>query len=383
MYYLKLFDKTLVTFQMERGISLKIYDINIICENREIFPELLQEEINSNTIEEFLKQRIIPKNRAFVQEILESQNLNLKDTKGIIDMCKGLSLNDCYWVVDNDEMKFSDYNLYDNDFSRTLSLIAFTGYTSKIKGIATSPEFTTNGALPKAWRRIEGKVYLYKGSTENWNFSNTGYEPYSEYYASQIAKTMGINVVKYDLSKWKGILASVCELFTSKKYSYVPIWEASKLDKIDEIYNWCKEKGFKENFSDIIVFDSLIFNNDRHLGNFGVIKENKTGKYVGFAPIFDNGEGLLSKADVKAFESKEKFQEYIKSNSVNISSYGVNYEDLVKAFCDKEQISKLRKLLTFKFTKHKRYNLEEKRLNLLEEMIRDRASKLISIIENK
>lgn len=383
MYYLKLFDKTLITFEMEREISLKIYDINIICENREIFPELLQEEINSNTIEEFLKQRIIPKNRAFVQEILESQNLNLKDIKGIIDMCKGLSLNDCYWVVDNDDMKFSDYNLYDNDFSRTLSLIAFTGYTSKIKGIATSPEFTTNGALPKAWRRIEGKVYLYKGSTENWNFSNTGYEPYSEYYASQITKTMGINAVKYDLSKWKGILASVCELFTSKEYSYVPIWEASKLDKIDEIYNWCKEKGFKENFSDIIVFDSLIFNNDRHLGNFGVIKENKTGKYVDFAPIFDNGEGLLSKADAKAFESKENFQEYIKSNSVNISSYGVNYEELVKAFCDKEQIGKLRKLLTFKFTKHNRYNLEEKRLNLLEEMIRDRASKLISIIENK
>lgn len=96
MYYLKLFDKTLIIFEMEREISLKIYDINIICENRKIFPELLQDEINSNTIEEFLKQRIVPKNRAFVRQILEVQNLNLRDIKGIIDLCKGLALNDCY-----------------------------------------------------------------------------------------------------------------------------------------------------------------------------------------------------------------------------------------------------------------------------------------------
>ena len=157
MYYLKLFDETLLTFEMKRELSLKIYDINIVSKNRKIFPELLKEKIDSETIEEFLKQRIVPKNRAFVQEILESQNLNLKDTKGIIDVCKGLSLNDCYWVVDNDNLKFDDFNLYDNDFSTTLSLIAFTGYTSKIKGIATSPEFKTNGALPKAWRRIQRK----------------------------------------------------------------------------------------------------------------------------------------------------------------------------------------------------------------------------------
>ena len=285
MYYLKLFDKTLITFEMEREISLKIYNINIICKNRKIFPELLQDEISSNTIEEFLKQRIIPKNRAFSRQILETQNLNLRDIKGIIDTCKGLSLNDCYWVVDNDNMKFDDYNLYDNSFEERITEVAFTGkiennINKEKNNIIISPEFTTNGALPKAWRRLDGKIYLYKGSTENWNFSNTGYEPYSEYYASEIANTMGINAVKYDLNKWKGMLASACELFTSKEYSYVPIWEGTKLTKIDDIYKWCIENGFKNEFSDMIVFDSLILNHDRHLGNFGVLKDNKTGKYT-------------------------------------------------------------------------------------------------------
>ena len=381
MYYLKLFDETLITFEMDRELSLKISNIQVVSHKKEIFPEILREQVNSNTIEEFLKQRIIPKNRAFVQQILETKNLNLKDTKGIIDICKGLSLNDSYWVPDDDNMKFKDYNLYDNNFSTTLSLIAFTGYISKIKGIATSPEFTTNGALPKAWRKIDNKIYLYKGSTAGLNFSNTGYEPYSEYYASQIAEKLGISAIKYDLHKWKGMLASSCEIFTSKEYSYVPIWQVIETTKIEEIYKWCCKKGFDEDFSDMIMFDALILNSDRHYGNFGVIKENKTGKYIKLAPIFDNGEGLLSKAHIDIFEDQKKFVEYISNDNINISCYGSSYNSLVKAFCNKKQVAKLRKLLNFKFEKHPVYNLSEKRIKLLEMLVKKRAKELILLIE--
>ena len=37
------------------------------------------------------------KQRAFVDEILKTLGLSHNDTKGIIDVCKGLSLNDSYW----------------------------------------------------------------------------------------------------------------------------------------------------------------------------------------------------------------------------------------------------------------------------------------------
>ena len=60
-------------------------------------------------------------------------NLSLNDTKGIIDVSKGLSLIDSYWIVQDENLKFSDYNLFDNDFSEVLSLIAFTGYSSKMQ----------------------------------------------------------------------------------------------------------------------------------------------------------------------------------------------------------------------------------------------------------
>lgn len=67
----------------------------------------------------------------------------------------------------------------------------------------------------------DGGIYLYKGGTEG--ASNTSNEPYSEYYACQIANKMGIDCVQYDLENWKGILASKCRLFTDIDTSFVPI----------------------------------------------------------------------------------------------------------------------------------------------------------------
>lgn len=66
-------------------------------------------------------------------------------------VCKGLSLNDCYWVVDEDfRGTFDSVNLYDNHFSRTLAHIAFTGFGNSIRStFRSSPEFTTNGMLAK------------------------------------------------------------------------------------------------------------------------------------------------------------------------------------------------------------------------------------------
>jgi len=100
-----------------------------------------------------------PQNRAFVQSFLAKLGLNVNDTKGIIDICKGLSLNDCYWIVDDAFIgSFDKFNLYDNRFNRILSLIAYTGYgDTQRSGFVSTPELTTDGMLAKCWRRESGK----------------------------------------------------------------------------------------------------------------------------------------------------------------------------------------------------------------------------------
>ena len=84
----------------------------------------------SNDIElrRFLDSRRIPKNRAYIERILAPFGLRASDTKGIIDVTKGMSLNDSYCVVPAGEAScFGEYNLFGNSFDTVLSIIAYTG----------------------------------------------------------------------------------------------------------------------------------------------------------------------------------------------------------------------------------------------------------------
>ena len=226
-YELRLYDTTLLSFKLTSdtaiGYSAVITDAG---EPRSLLPFDL--EITGDGVLKWLERRVIPKNRAFVQEILKTLGLRTGDTKGIIDVCKGLSLNDSYWVVpEGFSGRFKDFNLYENRFSEILSLVAYTGVAQSDAAFSTSPELTTDGMLPKAWRFIEGEgIFLYKGGTSG--FANTGKEPYSEFYASQIADAMRLDAVYYDLENWKGMLASKCKLFTDIGTAFVPIGRVVK-----------------------------------------------------------------------------------------------------------------------------------------------------------
>ncbi|MBQ7650670.1 MAG: hypothetical protein IJS15_06900, partial [Victivallales bacterium] len=179
-------------------------------------------KVSAETMDSWLRHRTIPRNRAYVDTILSSMGLSINRPMDVIRLSKGLSLNDCYWVTeDGFEGSFDAFNLYDNKFSRILGQIAFTGFGSGKSIIPSSPEFTTNGMLRKCWRRRNGIIKLYKGGTEG--ASNTGNEPYAEFYACQIAKLLGFNAIDYGLTNWKEHLCSFCELFTSKSISFIPV----------------------------------------------------------------------------------------------------------------------------------------------------------------
>lgn len=382
-YFIKLKNKTLLSFLMEQNIGLEISDIEIIDDNYQIYPPQLQDEVNQDTIISFINSRIIPKNRAFVEDILRSYNLTLNDKKGVIDVSKGLSLTDDYWILQDENLDFDKYNLFDNEFSDVLSLVAFTGYSSKVKGLFSSPELSTNGMLPKTWRRINNDVLLYKGSTNYLGAINTGMEPYSEYYASQVADTLGYNHVKYSLDIWKDQVVSICPLFTSKEISFVPIGLIVKSGGIKNVFNYIKELGFQKDLSNLLLFDAITANQDRHFGNFGLLRNNDSGEYISLAPIFDNGESLLSKALPDDFESDQAFDELINSNEYKYSYYNASYEAIIKEYCNKEQIADLRKLLTFKFKRDDKINLPDNRLTKLEKFIQLRAREYINILSSE
>ena len=373
IYELKHFDTPLIRFSLEneglRGNICKIFWYDE--EKSALFPISLRR--TDDGLLSWLRSRSIPKNRGNIEAILASLGLSEHDLIGILNICMGLSLNDCYWVVaDGFEGTFAEYNLYDNDFSKALSLIAYTGYGSmKKKGFTSSPEFTTNGMLRKGWRRLDGKTLLYKGGTEG--ASNAGNEPYSEFYTSQIAEVMEIDHVSYTLSKWKKSLCSVCELFTSKELSFVPMGYFGNFRDILDLSDYLKSLGkhYLDAFVDMMIFDAVIYNTDRHYGNFGLLVDSKTNQPFAMAPVFDNGLGLFPYA---VQEDLDTIRAYAKTRS---SAFDVSFDDIAREFITDKQREGLRKLLNFDFARDKNYNLSAERLKILGKFVRNRAGELL------
>ena len=48
----------------------------------------------------------------------------------------------------------------------------------------------------------------------------------------------------------------------------------------------------REKIENMFILDYLIMNEDRHLNNFGIIRDVNTLKWIDVAPIFDNGQSL-------------------------------------------------------------------------------------------
>ena len=98
-YELKHFDTTLIRFSATEDSNTP--EIQILWQNddqKELFP--LDLDISGDGIAKWLKHRTIPKNRAYVHNFLSKCGLNLNRPINIIKVSKGLSLNDCYWVVE-------------------------------------------------------------------------------------------------------------------------------------------------------------------------------------------------------------------------------------------------------------------------------------------
>ena len=373
-YELRLYDTPLLTFILEeRGIEGLAAVITAVNEGEQkLFP--LELSLTGEGVVRWLEQRVIPRNRAFVDEILKSLNLSAGNTKGVIDVCKGLSLNDSYWIVPRGfDGSFAHYNLYENRFSEIMSLVAYTGIWQNHDAFSASPELTTGGMLPKAWRLIESDgIYLYKGGSSG--AANAGNEPFSEYYACQVAKAMGLNAVEYDLENWKGILASKCRLFTDIDTAYIPAGRIVRTGGLRACLDYYAGLGrdYVEDMRSMLVFDAVIYNADRHFGNFGILRDNRSGEVIAPAPLHDHGLSLFNYA---ARDDIAKLDEYA---ATRFPAYtNVTFESICAEVMGKTQSRQLRKLIGFKFERHPSINWPEERIIAVERHIQKRVRRLL------
>lgn len=395
-YTLRSKDKPLIQFTLQaeleelRGVKQYKYQIKILNkfdENIKLLPYTLRQDLNEQSLLDWINKRKAPKNRQFVDQIMnaiEDDNNPLK----YVDISHALSLNDAYWITnDNIEIKWKDFNLYEHPFNEILAYIAFTGHSKKVPGVVSSPELTSSGMLKKCWTNRKDGIYLLKGDKFIERTDNRS-QATMEFYAAQIAKKMDFDYIDYDLEEFnhhtdpksKEIVCK-CKLFTSEDVGFINAYDyflannfdTSKLN-LSEISNQIKMAklyGEKE-YQDLMVFDSIICNQDRHLGNFGYLVNNDTGEFLRPAPIFDNGFSLLAGA---AEGNLNNLENYINS----ISGKFLNFNSQAQLFIQSRHIPKVRSLLNFSFQKHPHYNVSDNVLEKLSNMIQIRARQILDI----
>lgn len=109
----------------------------------------------------WLSTRALPPNRAYADKLCLQMGIAPGDAARVVEVGRGLSLNDSYWVVpEGFDGAFDDYNLFENDFSALLSFVAYTGRldAARLGSHGLTPELSTGGTLAKAWRIADSVI---------------------------------------------------------------------------------------------------------------------------------------------------------------------------------------------------------------------------------
>ena len=279
----------------------EVYDINYAPYILKSFYK--EDEINDTpfrtNLSEWFRGRGIPAWRDRLDLLLHRLNINAPSE--LLDKAFGLSLSDQYWLKPyNTKINYDDINFFDNDFDYSEFLEASLSKNSKTimsENSLKTPNNTTDGMLKKAWIIENGTRYLLKGG-----YKNELLQPFNEVLASEICKRLGFNHVTYTLDTYKDTVVSICPCFITKDTELITCYQIrndmKRNDNIKDYEEYIKvleEHGISDariKMENMYIIDYLIMNEDRHLNNFGIIRDVNTLKWLDVAPIFDNGESL-------------------------------------------------------------------------------------------
>ncbi len=263
----------------------------------------IENDINNKSfktnLSEWFKTRGIPSWRDKLDILLH--RLNISAPSELLDKSFGLSLQDQYWIKPYDlDINYDDINFFDNDFDYLDFLEASLSKNSKtiVNEISLrTPNNTTDGMLRKAWI-IENNIrYLLKSG-----YKNEVLQPFNEVLASEICTRLGFNHVEYTLDIYKDTVVSKCPCFITKDTELITchqilnnLKDYNNTMTFETYINILENNGIKNakvELENMFILDFLIMNEDRHLNNFGIIRDVNTLKWLSCAPIFDNGQSL-------------------------------------------------------------------------------------------
>jgi len=337
----------------------QVLDVTEIKEPEHLpYKYINEKEKNVKLLNNWLDKRGIPFSREDYELIMDKYKV--KTSKELAILGNGLNLTDHFWLCDaENERRWEDVNFLDNKFSTRIGEI-LPEIAEKYEGFA-NPDFSSNGSLKKFWVVDGEKRILCKDGS-----GNIRQEPFNEYIASEIAKRLGIEHVEYRLLDYNKETYSSCNCMIDKNVEFVNAFivfldAESSGSKYNDYIKICENRGVKnarEEVDKMIIVDYLIRNTDRHVGNYGILRNSETLKWEKIVPLFDNGNSLWYNAQgLKYINANEKSnsRSFTGENEKNISLVG----DI--GWYDKNKINNIDEVMKEAFNFNK--NMDEERID--------------------
>lgn len=314
--------------------------------------------IGYKTLTGFLERRKAPKHREHIQRLLERYGCD--DLEGFLNVTHAVSLNDTFWVKQAQSgLTWDHVSLYQNAFDQLISEAAFDGSASNSELSTTSPEFGTDGNYAKCWIREGKDIYLYKTGSSRYEV-----EPLSEFLAAQLAAILCPSFVDYDLGFYRGKFISKCRLFTSESKGLakaVGIFQEKRT--IPTLLDYFERLGSGDDFRRMCILDALIFNPDRHYGNFGVLFNTETMDTICMCPVFDHNRSLFPDLDQDQLEHPDWYIEHCRP------ILGKDFLITARGLLTAEIRSDLKNLRGFQFRQHEQITVPQERLYALSAIV--------------
>lgn len=255
------------------------------------------------------------------------------------------SLSDQYWLRYDENEKWKELNFFNNNYEMVTGDTFFTKNTGALNPARLSyesPDLTTNGIMKKRWiKNKNGINVLIKHSSEKLR-----QEVINEILASKLLGHLKmIPYVNYTMCIEGYDICSECKNFITENTELVPASHIYKATPFDETENGADSQhtykhlvkainkfqipGAVEFIDKMLVVDKMLMNDDRHLGNFGFIRNAVTGEFIEPAPLYDFGSAFFGN-DNRVNKNERLFSDRINYLFDNKSMQPVSNEQLAK-----------------------------------------------------
>ena len=199
--------------------------------------------------------------------------------------------------------------------------------------------YSSGGAYLKASVDISGVKNYLKLSNYDDERGFIGFESVYEYLASQLGTLLGLTVLGSELIKARVIYNGREHItFVQQTVDFLPtgmskvpferVYTSERLNGETRL-DFLRRIGFSRRADEMLLFDYLIYNRDRHCNNLEFIKND----HLSLAPLFDNGVSFFApltdrRPEIEAFD--------VLSNNITNSDFGTRYlEDNLRLIEDR------------------------------------------------